>query len=443
MPNIDWQRLLQAAQPLIVALANKGPKGAAFAQAYLQSMEHLRRNRLQEQQFGMQQQRLSQQDAYQQAQLENIRADNARQNESLDLQRKRDALNRLTTFREAAGDQATAVAATAQEPLAAQNQLATDLFQQTQEFDVPARAARGFLPDMTAAVSRGASSDAAKVLGTLTAKAKEHGETITDQKVSILWDGLSPRLKKALVAGGHPSGQPVKPSQFEAFGGVGAVVPQTGAPYQPTARGGSGSIENQIASALEQGDTGAVDRLTKAATLASGARRDPDGPAPQYQWARDPVTGDVRLMTTDEIRRGGGQQPPTADMRNKTEGRRLVASSIMAIEALSKKVITKIGPAQRAEAIKRGAEAVFGHDPEYRTYQDARMALAGNLAVGQQGSRPSDADIRAIWLPLVPDMFKDTTESAAMKWDLIRTMSNTPPSERVSTGPAANPFRPQ
>lgn len=129
----------------------------------------------------------------------------------------------------------------------------------------------------------------------------------------------------------------------------------------------------------------------------------------------------------------GVQAAPTSDMRNKTEGRKLVKSSINAIEKLSKDVITKIGPAQRADAIKRGVEAVFGNDPTFRTYQDARMALAGNLAVAQQGSRPSDADIRAIWLPLVPDAYRDTDASATMKWELIKNMSN------VSDAPPENP----
>jgi hypothetical protein len=126
--------------------------------------------------------------------------------------------------------------------------------------------------------------------------------------------------------------------------------------------------------------------------------------------------------TGQELR--GLKPPPTADMRNKQEGRRLVERSIAAIEDLSKKVITKRGVAQRATAAGRSVEATLGRDPEYRTYQDARMALAGNLAVAQQGSRPSDADIKAIWLPLVPDVFRDTDESALMKWNLIKTMSN-------------------
>jgi hypothetical protein len=121
-------------------------------------------------------------------------------------------------------------------------------------------------------------------------------------------------------------------------------------------------------------------------------------------------------------------------MRNKQEGRKLVGQSINAIKALSDKLITKVGPSQRADALKRGFDTVFGNDPEFRTYQDARMALAGNLAVGQQGSRPSDADIKAIWLPLVPDPYRDTKESADMKWALINTMSNNPSGDTQSTG---------
>lgn len=126
--------------------------------------------------------------------------------------------------------------------------------------------------------------------------------------------------------------------------------------------------------------------------------------------------------------------PPTADMRNKTEGRKLVKSSIDSIKAIGDKIITSVGPAQRAEAIKRGAEAVFGTDPTFRTYQDARVALAGNLAVAQQGSRPSDADVKSVWLPLVPDPYRDTSESAAMKWELISRMSNVEGSAKEEGG---------
>lgn len=115
---------------------------------------------------------------------------------------------------------------------------------------------------------------------------------------------------------------------------------------------------------------------------------------------------------------------PTADQRNKEAAKSLVDKSITAVKGLGDKIITNTNAfAQRVEAIKRSGEAALASDPEFRVYQDARMALAGNLAVRQQGSRPSDADIKAIWLPLVPDVFRDTKESAALKWDLINTMS--------------------
>jgi hypothetical protein len=113
--------------------------------------------------------------------------------------------------------------------------------------------------------------------------------------------------------------------------------------------------------------------------------------------------------------------PPTAEQRNKEQAKTKVLESIKAVEDLSKRVITEKGAlAQRLTAMGRAGAALTTGDPEYRTYQDARMALAGNLAVYQQGSRPSDADIRAIWLPLVPDPFRDNVESRDMKWKIIK-----------------------
>ena len=158
-------------------------------------------------------------------------------------------------------------------------------------------------------------------------------------------------------------------------------------------------------------------------------------------YSRPSATGVVPVTTVDASgksvtrfvkREEGAEYPaaPTADMRNKEFARGKTTDSVAAIEALSKKVINKRGIAQRAMAAGRSVESALGNDPEYRTYQDARMALAGNLAVLQQGSRPSDIDIKAIWLPLVPDVFRDTDESAAMKWNLIKTMSGLPTAEK-------------
>lgn len=126
---------------------------------------------------------------------------------------------------------------------------------------------------------------------------------------------------------------------------------------------------------------------------------------------------------------------PTAEMQNRAAVRETATRSVDAIRELSQKVISKRGIAQRATSVGRSVESVLGSDPEYRTYQDARMSLAGNLAVLQQGSRPSDADIKAIWLPMVPDVFKDTDQSAAMKWSLVYQMSGlTPPEQRQRGG---------
>lgn len=135
----------------------------------------------------------------------------------------------------------------------------------------------------------------------------------------------------------------------------------------------------------------------------------------------DRGTGTARAITGADGQTVG--LAPTAEMRNREAATGKAFESVKAVRALGDKLITKVGPAQRAQAVARGAAAVFGNDPEFRAYQDARKALAGNLAVMQQGSRPSDADIMQIWLPLVPDVYRDTKESADIKWRLIEVGS--------------------
>lgn len=165
-------------------------------------------------------------------------------------------------------------------------------------------------------------------------------------------------------------------------------------------------------------------------------------------WAKG-SDGVVRLMTPTEIRTTGAGQPDTADMRNKAAGKKMAALAVQAVRDLGGRIITKVGPAQRAQAIERGAEAVWGTDPEFRTYQDSRMALAGTLAVEQQGSRVSDADVKALWLPMVPDAYRDTAESNALKWKLIDAMrgidGGSPNGQIVVTAPdgSKHPFATQ
>lgn len=136
-------------------------------------------------------------------------------------------------------------------------------------------------------------------------------------------------------------------------------------------------------------------------------------------------------------------QPPTTDMRNKEAGKVLVRQSVAPLKALSARIITKVGPGQRAEAIKRGLAAVFGNDPEFAVYQDARMSLAGNLAIATQGARPSDADIRAVWLPMVPDAYRDTSESQEMKWELINQLAGSQIAAPPGAGSALDESSPE
>lgn len=146
------------------------------------------------------------------------------------------------------------------------------------------------------------------------------------------------------------------------------------------------------------------------------------GPAESFQWAVDPRDGKVKLMSPQEIRASGASQAPTADMRNKEAARPAVQRGIQSVRNLGQSIFTKVGPAQRAEAMRRGVDAVFGNDPVFRTYQDARMATAGALAVEQQGARVSDDDVKALWLPMIPDAYRDTKESWDLKWGLIDDM---------------------
>lgn len=134
-------------------------------------------------------------------------------------------------------------------------------------------------------------------------------------------------------------------------------------------------------------------------------------------------------------RQAQGKEAKTTDERNKDRSRATVSTAVQAVRELGGKVITeKLAIAQRAVAAGRSVDAALGDDPEYRAYQDSRVALAGNLAVLQQGSRPSDADIKAVWLPLVPDAFRDTKASSELKWKLIDQMSGFEP--QGGQGPA-------
>jgi hypothetical protein len=152
----------------------------------------------------------------------------------------------------------------------------------------------------------------------------------------------------------------------------------------------------------------------------------------EVQANYDPDTGHYFHPDTGERLRNV-TPPDTAEQRNKAVGRRILLRSRNAMKKLAADILADTGVQQRVKAAGRNIEAVMGNDPTYRTYQDARLAYAGNLAVAQQGTRPSDADIKAIWLPMVPDAYRDTRESKDMKFNLMDDFMDLQPSEREAS----------
>lgn len=127
-----------------------------------------------------------------------------------------------------------------------------------------------------------------------------------------------------------------------------------------------------------------------------------------------------------------GEYPlgPTAEMRNKANAKEFIGRAMSGLEGLGKKVITeKSTLLQAAKASGRSVDAVLTDDPDYKTYQASRFAMAANLAVAQQGGRPSDKDVESGWLPLIPNVFYDTPESASRKWEFIRLLIGQAPPE--------------
>lgn len=211
----------------------------------------------------------------------------------------------------------------------------------------------------------------------------------------------------------------------------------------PTPEGFKGTVRMDKTLFKEYSRQEAVDKQQagageRAATVASRM-----GGRTTWRQVEDPeAPGQTVLMALPTNAPAGTTHAaaPTADMRNKKAARERAANTIGAVKEIGDKIIKRVGPAQRLDALKRGAEAVFGNDPEFRTYQDARMALAVNIAVTQQGQRPSNEDVRKGTLPLVPDAYTDTAESAAMKWGLIDVIIGGGGAKPKSGGASADPL---
>src|SRR3990167_9215322 len=131
---MDWRELLDLI-PLAVGVMKPGSvEGAAIMRGYQRSRQQIEQRDLQERQ-------LDGQDEYRQAQIANMEADNQRAIESQEMQRARDALARLSAYREenqglmgALQTAPEAVLAPTIEPLEAQNALTVERLNAQQQY---------------------------------------------------------------------------------------------------------------------------------------------------------------------------------------------------------------------------------------------------------------------------------------------------------------------
>lgn len=230
MPNFDWRSLLDLAPVAAGALAPDPLVGTAIIQGHLQSMERMREENLRRQQ-------LDRQNQLAQAQIGHMATQNDIAGQHAGIERGRLALENLKAFYDESAKAVNVGQATAEDPLTAQNALATRLSGMASSFGLPATATSGLLPNMAQAVSRGAKADAAALLeGHIKGVPDEQkGQPITDASVSFTWHDQPERLKKALRARGHQDGDPIKPSELRSMYGA-ALNPQTGDPWQPLAK---------------------------------------------------------------------------------------------------------------------------------------------------------------------------------------------------------------
>lgn len=182
----------------------------------------------------------------------------------------------------------------------------------------------------------------------------------------------------------------------------GALVDPTGkvlyrAPTEqkPETRG----LDVQAADALARGDTAEYERLKRVKKEMGQADDRP----------RDPLAEELARLRIEEL---------SAKTSGEKAQRTSAQKTYEILKEMGDEIISKVGPAQRATALKRGAEAVFGSDPNFRAYQDLKMSLAGRMA-RMFDPRPSDVDLLRVWAPMIPDPYTDTAASAKIKWGVV------------------------
>lgn len=225
MPNIDWQKIFELLPFAVGALRPGSPNAGAFMRGGLETNQYLRQQR-------MERDRYAQEDQYRQAQLANMQADNARQQEQLELQKKRDGIERLLRGVESLNPAIESAAESSFDPAQAENQILQRAQALEGALGLPGSALSGFVPPMAPRISRRKMKRAQELY--------ERAEKTYGQE-AIANDAIT--LQTGELFGD------VKPSQLRAIFEAPAMNAQgqSATPYvKPAARPTSGSFEEYV-----------------------------------------------------------------------------------------------------------------------------------------------------------------------------------------------------
>ena len=413
MPEFDWRALLQAAPPLIVALAKRGPTGAAFAEQYLRSMEQMRRARLQESEVGQEQ--AYRQGAEQRAeaglQLQRDAAGRAERSQSFEESQAR--LRRLDTLREQLLGEAQRQVQFAPTPEVAE--------QAVTQYGSRLEAAEGLRP-----------GDVTSFTPSLTPAISAKNRTLARQlyeRFEKVYQGQDLAEIEQRVGPEHAAFPGKTMRDLRLLGEIGPVRP---APTAPTA---TGSVEQQVAEALTSGDQARVDRLVQAAELLSGARRSDVPPIRIIMGPEGPVQFDPRTNISKPIPSPTGAplpRPPTAEETNQAVRMRGIYSVVDDMEELSKQIHRFEGPAAGIAGVVRRGAATINVDTVAREYVHVVEAFLAQLSrlAGEVGNlREEDVQRARLMVPLMTDGQRLARNKFARLRRFLR--------ERMGEGPGA------
>lgn len=242
----------------------------------------------------------SRQDQAVQAEIENRKADNARADQMLQMQQGNADLGRLMHFRDAAGQQAQQIAQSADDPLAAQNELAAQSIGLRKDFGVPPSAQMP-TPNMAGMISQ---RDKKRAADLYNEAEKRYGpEAMASDSITLK----------------HPKFGDVKPSQLRQMFETPAVD-AAGAPAQPqnpkrprALQSKEMLVQGQPATVNFDPETGdyfdQAGAKTKVAPIPPRADTNPSQPGWTIQTITDPKTNQTRMVRVNS--RTGEVQPVT------------------------------------------------------------------------------------------------------------------------------------